>query len=67
VKEVDPTSSMLNQVLPSLSNPHFCSFCYRLPALFQVYKMVAISQLQPDIRLQPRAASDRTVRIMLRS
>jgi hypothetical protein len=26
--------------------------------------MVAISQLQPDIRLQPRAASDRTVRIV---
>lgn len=64
VKEVDPTSSMLNQVLPSLSSP-LSSLLFM--ALFQVYKMVAISQLQPDIRLQPRAASDRTVRKMLRS
>jgi hypothetical protein len=31
----------------------------------QVHKMVAISQLPPDIRLQARAAIDRTVRSLL--
>ena len=42
----------------------FCSTsCARSSAPpHQVHKMVAISQLPPDIRLQARAASDRTVR-----